>query len=613
MTRLWLTRIARGAGASLLLGSVFGGLEAFWVLVQTSLLMDPLERLALWALSVASTGAVAGVLGLVLSAAFGAFFGHDDEARGLALDTGRDPRYPWLPGVLALVATVVLLLQGLPGTVNAEPRVAMLSVVLSLLFGGLLGGFLRWFFVRLDSTGRGAALAILGLPTVLVISSSLVVSAPLAGGKGRSVAGRAGLPNLLLITVDGLRADHVGPGSRVRTPTLDWLAEKGVYFRQASTPSTAEGPAHGALLVGRHPLATGYLATGQRLPEALPGSGTRSELPTLADVLSREGFETAAFVSSAAVDGVASGLSRGFTVYDDDVQEGTRGAAMLGVAELWSWLRFSLRGTAELSDVLRPAEITIERFEQWLRYHYRENLFVWLQLSDPVNPTLQVEVADKDLTDAISGEAGRSYGARVMDLDRQLGDLLTRLESQGMMNRTVVAVVGSRGVVPGSTRPNVSEPWTQVPVVLYGPGLELGVEVPSQVRLHDLFPTLLGAVGLHRRPRGDAASLIPLVRGQSITPLQALSIGAPRADGLCAVSLRSENRKFVRQAGGGQALYDLRRDPRELHDLSEKRVIEFEAAASQVTRTLGRPVPKAVLPRSDPGRGPRLRALSMLR
>ena len=613
MTRLWLTRIARGAGASLLLGAVFGGLEAFWDLVQTSLLMNPLERLSLWGVAVASTGAVAGVLGLVLSAPFGAVFGHDEEARGLAIDTGRDPRYPWLPWVLALVAIAVLLLQGLPGTVNAEPRVAILSVVFALLAGALLGGFLRWFFVRLDTTGKGAALAILGLPTVLVISSSLVVSAPLAGGKGRSVAGRAGLPNLLLITVDGLRADHVGPGSRVHTPTLDWLAEKGVYFRQASTPSTAEGPAHGALLVGRHPLATGYLGTAQRLPERLPGGGTRAELPTMSEVLGREGFQTAAFVSSAAVNGAASGLSRGFTVYDDDVQDGIRGTGMLGVVQLWSWLRFSWSGTAELIDVLRPGETTIARFEQWLRYHYRENLFIWLQISDPVNPTLQAEVSENDLSNAISGEAGRSYGARVVEMDRQLGDLLTRLESQGMMNRTVVAVVGSRGVVPGSTRPDVSEPWTQVPVILYGPGLELGVEVSSQVRLHDLYPTLLGAVGLHRRPRGDAASLIPLLRGQSITPLQALSISAPRADGLCAVSLRSENRKFVRQAGGGQALYDLRRDPRELHDLSEERTTEFEAAASQVTRTLGRPVPQAVIPRSDPGRGPRLRALSMLR
>jgi arylsulfatase A-like enzyme len=256
---------------------------------------------------------------------------------------------------------------------------------------------------------------------------------------------------------------------------------------------------------------------------------------------------------------------------------------------------------------------TIEHFEKWLSYHYRENIFVWLQLSDPSNPTLQPKVEDSDLDNAISGAAGRSYGARVMALDEQLGELMKRLDSRGLMNRTVVAIAGSRGLVPGSTRPDVSEPWLQVPVILYGPGLELGIEVAPQVRLHDLYPTLLAAVGLHRQPRGDAASLVPLLRGQSITPLQALSVSAPRADGSCSVSLRSENRKFVRQAGGSQAFYDLRKDPRELHDLSEDRVTEFEGAASQVTRTLGRAVPEAVLPRTDPGRGPRLRALSTLR
>lgn len=613
MTRQWLTRMARGAGASLLLGAVLGGLEAFWVLLQTTLLMDPLERLGLWALAVASTAGVAGILGLMLSALFGSLFGHDDEARGLAIDTGRDPRYPWLPWVLGPVATMILLLQGLPGTVNQELGLAALSIVFALGAGVLFAGFLRWFFVRLDTTGKGAALAILGLPTILMITSSLVVSAPLAGGKGRTVAGRGGLPNLLLITVDGLRADHVGPGSRVPTPTLDWLAEKGVYFRQASTTSTAEGPANGAILVGRHPLATGYLATAQRLPVSLKGSGPRPQLETLADVLSREGFETAAFVSSAAVAGEASGLSRGFKVFDDDVSSGLRGASQLGIMQLGSWLRFWMSGTAELADVMRPAVDTIEHFENWLSYHYRENLFVWLQLSDPSNPRLETKIDDRDLGNAISGAAGRSYGARVIALDEQLGELMKRLDNRGMMNRTVVAVVGSRGLVPGSARPDVSEPWLQVPVILYGPGLELGIEIAPQVRLHDLYPTLLAAVGLHRQPRGDAASLVPLLRGQSITPLQALSVSAPRADGLCSVSLRSENRKFVRQAGGSQALYDLRKDPRELHDLSEERVTEFEGAASQVTRTLGRAIPEAVVPRMDPGRGPRLRALSTLR
>ena len=613
MTRLWLYRIAKGAGASMLLGAVMGGIEAFWVLLHTGLSMDPLERLALWALAVGSTGAVAAALGLVFAAPFGAYLGHDPEARSLAIDTGRDPRYPWLPWVLAAVATLVLLLQGLPGTFAAEPRHGLLRVASCLVVGALFAAAVRWFFVRLDTTGKCAAVAILGLPTLLMITSSLVVSAPLAGGKGRSVAVRAGLPNLMLITIDGLRADHVGPASRVPTPTLDWLAKKGVYFRQAITPSTAEGPANGAVLVGRHPLATGYLGTGQRLPAALPGVGARSQIPTLGDVLGREGFATAAFVSSAAVNGSASGLRRGFTVYDDDVHGGLRGATSLAVVELWSWLRYSKTGTADLGEVLRPAADTIERFEKWLSYHYRENLFVWLQLSDAVNPTLSEDSAEPDLADAIAGKAGRSYGARIVALDEELGELLSRLERQGMMNRTVVAVVGSRGVVPGSTRPDVSEPWIQVPVILYGPGLELGIEISAQVRLHDLYPTLLAAVGLHRRPGGDAVSLVPLLQGQAITPLQALSISAPRADGLCAVSLRNKDHKFVRQAGGGQALYDLRRDPRELHDVSDDRAAAFEAAASHVTQTLGRAVPEAAIRRSGPGRGPRLRALSTLR
>jgi len=613
MTRLWLARMARGAGASLLLGATLGGIEAWWLLLHTTMLFGPMERLGLWALAIASTGAVAAVLGLVLAAVFGSILGHDEDSRGLARDTGRDPRYPWLPWVLAVVMSCVLLLQALPTMFSAAGKVAALLLVAALLGGVLFGGFLRWFFVRLDTTGKGAALAIMGLPCVLVVTSSLVVSAPLAGGKGHSVAARSGLPNLLLITVDGLRADHVGPGSRVRTNALDWIASKGVYFRQASTPTTAEGPPCGAILTGRHPLVTGFLADGQRLPAVLPGGSSRADLPTLAEVLAREKFVTAAFVSSAAVDGDASGLLRGFTVYDDDVAPGTRGALDLGIPQLWSWLRYSVSGTAPLNEVLRPGSETIDRFEHWLSYHYRENLFVWLQLSDPLNPSLQPGVEEAAVADAIAGAQGRAYGERVVALDELLGGLMTRLEARGLLDRTAVAIVGTRGVVPGAGRTDVSEPWTQVPVLLYGAGLDLEREVNTQVRLHDLYPTLLAAVGLLRPPRGDAASLVPLIEGKSITALKSLTVSSPRPDGRCSVALRTQDWKYHRQASGGQSFYDLRRDPRELHDLSETRAAEFEAAAREVTGTLGSSAPVAVVPPGDPGRAARLRALGALR
>jgi arylsulfatase A-like enzyme len=255
----------------------------------------------------------------------------------------------------------------------------------------------------------------------------------------------------------------------------------------------------------------------------------------------------------------------------------------------------------------------MSRFEQWLSYHYRENLFAWLQLSDPLNPSLEVSVGESALEGAIAGAEGRGYGARVVALDEALGELIERLEMRGLLERTVIAIVGTRGVVPGSGRRDVSEPWTQVPVLLYGAGLDLQREVSAQVRLHDLYPTLLAAVGLVRPPRGDAVSLVPLIQNQDITPLQSLTVGGPRPDGLCSVALRTEKWKYVRQAGGGQSLYDLRRDPRELHDISETDASTFEAAAGQVTDTLGPAVPSAVLPRVTPGRAARLRALETLR
>ena len=109
---------------------------------------------------------------------------------------------------------------------------------------------------------KGMGLAILGLPTIAMLGMSVAVSSPMAGGKGKGARAREGLPNVLMITVDGLRRDHVGPGARVRTPNLDWLARQGVWFEEASTASTAEGPPLVAALTGYHPLSVGYVADG---------------------------------------------------------------------------------------------------------------------------------------------------------------------------------------------------------------------------------------------------------------------------------------------------------------------------------------------------------------
>lgn len=613
MTRMWLKRIGTGALVAALLGATLGGFEAALVLRgPVTEIVNALQRLQLWAANAVSVGVVAGLVGAALAGAIGSVAGLSPDDQSLAIQTGRDPVGSWLPWVLGGTLLVTLGLLRVPSMLEAAAtpagpaRIALtllFVVVLSLVVAIVLRLFLR----RLDVTGRGMGVAILGLPALLLVSMSLAVSAPMKGGRGTGTRTREGTPNLLLITVDGLRADHVGAGARVRTATLQWMQSKGVSFTQATTPSTSEGPPLGAVMTGRHPLVTGFLADGQSLPEAMPGNG--ADLPTLAAKLRAEGYSTGAFVSSAALDGAHSGLSRGFDVYDDGVADGLRGRDELALPTLWFWLSRGGKGPPA-DDVLRSASETVARLGEWLSWHHGENQFAWLHLSEPRNPTLGFTSDDNDLLDPIPGEAGRAYGARVIGLDEVIGDLMQGLEADGMLDEWLVVIVGTRGRVPGGASPNVGEPWTQVPLMLFGPGLPEGERVKAQVRLEDVPATALTAMGFVKRRFGDGYSLMNLVNGGELAPLRAITISPPRAeDGRAGIALREGRWKYARDVKGDASLYDLEEDAREVNDVQEKHPERAAAAKAQVRELLGKPQPEVVLPDLDPTRAAELRTL----
>ena len=612
MTRTWVLRILRGALAAFLLGAVLGGFETSIVL-RTSVteLVNALQRLLLWGGNALSAGLVAALFGTMIAGAVGSVAGLGADDHSLAVQTGRDPLSPWLPWVLGGATLATTSLLALPSLLRAavEPRGATRVAILVLLVvvaALVVTVASRLLLRRFDMTGRGAGLVFLGLPTMLLVSMSLSVSASMVGGRGTRTKVRQGVPNVLLITVDGLRADHVGAGARVRTPTLQWMARKGVSFQAMTTPSTAEAPPLGALHTGRHPLVTGMVADGQRLPAVMPGSG--ADLQTLAEKFHSEGYSTGAFLSSAALEGQSTGLSRGFTVYDDGLGTRRRGGSRLALPTLGRWLAEGGRGPAP-GNVLRTAKETIDRLGEWMSWHYGENQFAWLHLSEPRNPTLGFDPKDSQLLDPIPGEAGRAYGSRVVGMDGVIGDLLQGLEADGTLDDWMIVLVGTRGYVPGGANPNVGEPWTQVPLILFGAGVPEGRRIDSQVRLEDVAATTLTASGFVKRRFGDGYSLMALVNGTDLGPLQAISVSPPRADGRCGIALREGTWKFVRDRKGIASLYDLERDPRELTDVQEEHPERTLAAKKVLVTLLGKPQPTAVVPTLAPGQAGVLRTL----
>src|SRR4051812_48876737 len=116
--------------------------------------------------------------------------------------------------------------------------------------------------------------------------------------------------NLILVTLDTTRADHLGcyGYEAALTPILDGLAQRGVLFERAYTPAPFTLPAHASIHTGLYPFQHGLFNNGM--------SRLKDSIPTLAETLTQAGYITGAFVSSYVLD-KQFGLARGFTTYDD--------------------------------------------------------------------------------------------------------------------------------------------------------------------------------------------------------------------------------------------------------------------------------------------------------
>ena len=372
------------------------------------------------------------------------------------------------------------------------------------------------------------------------LAALLIVAAAAIVGVGLFVL-RAGIPgpraapNVLLITLDTTRADHVGAyGHRgARTPRLDRLASEGVLFEHAIAAAPITLPAHVSLLTGVYPFAHGVRNNGNF---SLGGT-----IPTLATALHDHGYRTAAFVSAFVLDR-RYGLARGFDVYDDRLQLERRGDRTAAAAATWL--------TAQAND---PAPF-----------------FVWLHLydaHDPYDPPPPFRAAFAD----------RPYDGEIAFDDEVIGSVLDGLDRAGRLASTIVAVVGDHGESLGEHGEDthavfVYESTLRVPMILAWPGrLPAGRRIPALVRGIDLAPTLLDLAGQPPLPGVQGQTLVPLVRDRARAPASAYGESyfpqlymnwAPLR------SIQDDRWKFI--DAPTPELYDLARDAGEQTNLAER-------------------------------------------
>ena len=298
-------------------------------------------------------------------------------------------------------------------------------------------------------------------------------------------------PNVVLITLDTTRADHLHCyGDAVaRTPALDELAARGVLFSQAASPAPLTLPSHCSIMTGLYPTYHGVRLNGTT---ALSQSQT-----TLAEVFARQGYETAAFIAAFVLDG-RWGLNQGFGTYDD---------------------QFDMRKFKhlDLAGVQRRGNEVVDAALGWLERHRRAPFFTWIHLYDPHTPYDPPEPFRSQFTSR--GPAGL-YDGEIAFADGQIGRIAAWLRSAGIEERTVIAVMGDHGEGLGSHGEGTHGYFlydyaVHVPFIVSTPFDELhGVRVEAQVSLVDVFPTVLGLAGIESKARVHGRSLLPLMFGR---------------------------------------------------------------------------------------------------
>lgn len=391
-----------------------------------------------------------------------------------------------------------------------------------------------------------------------------------------------GSTNVVLITVDTLRRDHVGVyGGPVPTPNMDRLGREGAIVDFAVTPLPETAPSHAAMFTGRHPSETKVIQNGRTL--------AAGEL-TVAEQLSLTGWRTGAFVSAFAVDS-STGLDQGFEVYDDDFAPAFRGVGEFRAG--WLALRLLMRfgDPADWSALLeRRGDRTVARALDWVdTVPPGEPIFLWVHLFDPHSP--YSAPGDPEIVDhraILAQEPGyaytpteievlrRQYAAEVEYTDTQVGALLDGLRSRGRLEEGAVLLAADHGESLGEhgihfNHHGVYDDVLRVPMLLWQSrqAWDPGTHVPEQVSVQDVANTLIDAAGAPKLTKTTSVALQHRLRGSTITPEPMLLLGRTDTSWLYGVRAPAGVKYIQDESGDAEELYDLAVDPGELRNLVE--------------------------------------------
>ncbi len=406
---------------------------------------------------------------------------------------------------------------------------------------------------------------------------------------GASTAGRT--PNIVLITLDTVRADHLSAYgySRPTTPHLDRMAQRGVLFENAIAPSPWTLATHASLFTGLLPHQHGADWTLPLEP------GPR----TLADILSSHGYETAGFTANLYYGQGGWGMGRGFEVYEDDsftlLNNLSVTLAGLAVAQpaYQRLVRYDLLSRRDAREVNRQVY-------RWFRHRTDRPFFLFINYFDAHDPYWAPPPFDRRFG-SISEDAIRrmnsiqgmqtknsleederqsfinGYDNSLAFLDDQAGKLMEFLSASPDWKNTIVIITADHGEAFGEHGTyghgwNVYREVLHVPLFIFGPGVPSGLRIEHLARIHEVFPTILDLT-LGDSPPFRRASLrrfwTPGFKPEAYDEV-AISELVPNVHGpdrKSFISLTTSEWQYLQDSKGGCELYHWTTDPGERTNL----------------------------------------------
>jgi arylsulfatase A-like enzyme len=401
-------------------------------------------------------------------------------------------------------------------------------------------------------------------------------------------------PNVLLLSIDTVRADHLGcyGYGRNTTPVMDSLAQGGVVFEQAYSTSSWTKPAHASVFTGLYPQVHGANGHDDMLLDAFP---------SLPELCAQSGYATLGVVSAPPLNRLF-GFARGFQRYDDYTwildreanlflrNDGRQLAIHSGhTSSLITDTAIAMMERRETGE--RPFFLFVNYFDAHHNYqppwpHGKEwrHGYFGTQFGE-IDRWNGVEQRIEDDADVVDAPRLRDlYDAELRYVDEQVGRLLDTLRARGQLDNTIIVLFSDHGdefmehdkLAHGKTLFNEV---THVPLIIAGAGVPAGLRVQEPVSLVDVLPTLSALTGL-ALPEYTAG--VPLLQPGVLAeiPDRAIFAGLDLPPYRVNSILAADMKLLRNYQPAGQTLFNLMEDPQEQDDAT--------AFEPQIARELGR-------------------------